>query len=718
MPEHQEATKPKILIVEDEAIIALDLKSHLEQMGYTVLAQVNSAEKALEFIEQDLPDLVLMDIILKGKMDGIEGADIIRSRWGIPVVFVTAYADQKRLERAKLVYPFGYIIKPFQDNDIRVTIEMALYVSKVDRERRKAEKALRESQEYFKAIIQNSSDIILIVDKLGTITYASPSIERILGYGPDELIGKRTLDLIVSDDKPRAIADFGRALLTKDPIPNVFRLRHKNGTERILEGIGKNLLDNPFVAGFLMNVRDVTERQRTKEALQQSEKKYRTILESIEEGYFEVDLKGCFTFFNDALSELLGYSQDEIMGKNNRDYMPPRTSEEIFSLFNQIYKTGRPVKKHVYEVIKKDGTHGFHELAASLMRDENGTPTGFCGIAHDITDRKRAEETMQESAELLKNYLENAPDGIYMSDLQGHFLYGNRKCEEIIGYRREELIGKNFLELNLLSENSLTKAAQLLQANMEDGATGPDEIELISKEGLLIPVEINTNVVQRCNQKIVIASVRDITERKQASMKLLLSLEKLRKALGGIIQAMALTVETRDPYTSGHQRRVADLARSIAREMGLPEEQVDGLRMAGIVHDLGKISVPAEILSKPTKLSNLELSLIKVHPQAGYNILKDIDFPWPLAEIVFQHHERMDGSGYPQGLLGANILLEARILAVADVVEAIASHRPYRPALGIDAALEEIQKNRGLLYDAEPVDACLTLFREKGYHLD
>jgi len=228
----------------------------------------------------------------------------------------------------------------------------------------------------------------------------------------------------------------------------------------------------------------------------------------------------------------------------------------------------------------------------------------------------------------------------------------------------------------------------LLQVNTEGRATGPDEIDLISKEGRLIPVEINTNVVQRMGQRIVIASIRDIKERKQASMELQISLAKLRKAMGGIIQAMSLTIETRDPYTSGHQRRVADLARSIAHEMGLPEDQVDGLRMAGIVHDLGKIAVPAEILSKPTKLSNIELALIKVHPQTSYDILKDIDFPWPVAEIVFQHHERMDGSGYPRGLKREAISLEARILMVADVVEAMASYRPYRPALGVDIALE------------------------------
>jgi putative nucleotidyltransferase with HDIG domain len=191
----------------------------------------------------------------------------------------------------------------------------------------------------------------------------------------------------------------------------------------------------------------------------------------------------------------------------------------------------------------------------------------------------------------------------------------------------------------------------------------------------------------------------------------------LRKALGGTIEAMALTVETRDPYTAGHQRRVSNLARGIATEMGVSEGKIQGVRMAGVIHDIGKISVPGEILSKPGKISQNELGIIKEHPQVGYNILKTVDFPWPIAQIVLQHHERMDGSGYPNGISGENILFEARILAVADVVEAMASHRPYRAALGIDLALKEISKNRGSLYDPKVVDACLRLFNKKGYRL-
>ncbi len=184
-----------------------------------------------------------------------------------------------------------------------------------------------------------------------------------------------------------------------------------------------------------------------------------------------------------------------------------------------------------------------------------------------------------------------------------------------------------------------------------------------------------------------------------------------------MIQVIVMAVEARDPYTAGHQRRVGDLARAISVEMGVTPHDVEGIRVAGLIHDLGKISVPSEILSKPRKLNDTEFAIVKEHPQKGYEILKDVDFDWPVAQMVYQHHERLDGSGYPGGLKDGEILLQARIIAVADVVEAMASHRPYRPTLGIEEALKEIEANRGLLYDAAVVDACLDLFRIKGYQM-
>ncbi|MDP2268213.1 MAG: HD domain-containing protein, partial [Deltaproteobacteria bacterium] len=215
-----------------------------------------------------------------------------------------------------------------------------------------------------------------------------------------------------------------------------------------------------------------------------------------------------------------------------------------------------------------------------------------------------------------------------------------------------------------------------------------------------------------------IANAQLFRERTQVEEQLQHTLDSLRKSMNATIQVMVSTVEARDPYTAGHQLKSANLARAIATEMGLPQEKIDAIRMAGSIHDIGKISIPAEILSKPTKLTEIEFSLIKEHARRGYEMLKHVESPWPLAEIVYQHHERMDGSGYPRKLRGEEILMEARVLSVADVVEAMASHRPYRPGLGIDTALNEIEKNSGVFYDNAVANACLRLFREKGFKLE
>jgi putative nucleotidyltransferase with HDIG domain len=203
----------------------------------------------------------------------------------------------------------------------------------------------------------------------------------------------------------------------------------------------------------------------------------------------------------------------------------------------------------------------------------------------------------------------------------------------------------------------------------------------------------------------------------ERTRKLKESEQRLKASLLDSISAISATIEMRDPYTAGHQRRVASLAKAIATELQLPEEQIEGLNLAAVVHDVGKVQIPAEILSKPGHLNPIEFSLIKMHPETGYEILKAIEFPWPIAKIVLQHHERLDGSGYPHGLKGEEILLEAKILSVADVVEAMTSHRPYRAGLGVDVALEEISHNRGILYEPTVVDACLRVIRERGYQL-
>jgi len=231
--------------------------------------------------------------------------------------------------------------------------------------------------------------------------------------------------------------------------------------------------------------------------------------------------------------------------------------------------------------------------------------------------------------------------------------------------------------------------------------------------------ELEQRVAKRTEDYRIVneALEKEILEHKKAQEKLQQMLELLKKSTSITVSVMVSALEARDPYTAGHQIRVAALAGAIAKEMGLPDDMIEGIRMAGYIHDIGKLAVPAELLTKPIRLSELEFALIKEHPTSGYELIKNVESPWPLAQVIYQHHERLDGSGYPRQLKGEEIILEARIMAVSDVVEAMASHRPYRPSLGLEAALREIEKNRGVLYDASVVDACLKLFRDKGYQL-
>jgi len=271
--------------------------------------------------------------------------------------------------------------------------------------------------------------------------------------------------------------------------------------------------------------------------------------------------------------------------------------------------------------------------------------------------------------------------------------------------------------INFYAPEWQEKIREVYGACARDGVPYDEELEIITARGRRVWVRTIGEAIRNSDGTIirVQGAFQDITDRKLAEAALQISVDKLRKTIGAAIRTLAATVETRDPYTAGHQQRVADLARQIAREMSVDTDRLFGLGLAALVHDIGKIGVPAEILSKPTKLTKLEFNLIQTHAQTAYDILKDMEFPWPIAEIVYEHHERLDGSGYPRGLKGVEISLEARILAVADVVEAMSSHRPYRPGLGIDAALAEIAKNSGVLYEPEAVDVCLRLFREKGF---
>lgn len=419
--------------------------------------------------------------------------------------------------------------------------------------------------------------------------------------------------------------------------------------------------------------------RRTEEALSSSEVRFRTMIESTVDAIVIVDKNGRVRFVNPAAESLFGRKAKEFLGKSLGFPVVPGEKAEI-------------------EVVHKSGGVVMAEMR--VAETEWGGEPAYLVSIRDITDRKHAEEELRAEALIF----ENIHDGIIVTDLDGDIIRWNQAAEGMFGYMKNEIMRRT---VDMLT-------TRVIRGTLRDGRWA-GEVNFIRKDGSEGICE--TRVLPLLDERDYVTAVfgvcHDITERKRAEEELRKSFEKLQQALEGAVGVLTTAVEMRDPYTAGHQQRVTGLACAIAEEIDLSEERREGLRMAGLIHDLGKINVPAEILSKPGRLSEIEYNVIKTHPQSGYEILKPIEFPWPLAQIVLQHHERINGAGYPTGLSGNDILLEAKILAVADVVEAMASHRPYRPALGIDKALEEILLNKGILYDHDVVAACQRVF-DKG----
>jgi PAS domain S-box-containing protein len=328
--------------------------------------------------------------------------------------------------------------------------------------------------------------------------------------------------------------------------------------------------------------------------------------------------------------------------------------------------------------------------------------------------REDAPASLYQREEKYQNILETIQEAYFEVDLTGNFTFFNSSLCRITGYPKEELLGMNNRQF---TDKKTSK--EVFQAFNKVYNTGEPSQEfgwqIIRKDGAKRYIEVSISLQKDLSGKRTgfKGILRDITDRKRVEEKLQQNIDSLKKAVGATMQIMVSAVESRDPYTYGHQLRSANLACAIATEMGLSQDKMDAIRMAGSLYDIGKLSIPAQILSKPTELTSVEISLIKEHPRSGYEILKGVESPWPLAEIVYQHHERMNGSGYPRKLKGDKILMEARVLAVSDVVESMAALRPYRPALGIEVALEEIKRNKGILYDDAVVESCLRLFQEK-----
>ena len=328
-----------------------------------------------------------------------------------------------------------------------------------------------------------------------------------------------------------------------------------------------------------------------------------------------------------------------------------------------------------------------------------------------MTQDKNNESNVAESELRYRRLFETAQDGILILDFDSGLIKdANPFITNLLGYTREELIDQELWEIGFIIDK--TMALKAFTTIQEKGYVRYENLPLRHKNGDIREVEFVSNAYHVGGNKVIQCNIRDITEKKKLEEENLKFQHLMSVSLHQMIETLANVIVARDSYTAGHQKRVANLASAIAAKLNLPLHTIEGIELSALIHDIGKIAVPAEILTKPSKLSDFELAMLRNHVQTGYDILKNMNFPWNLAQIILEHHERLDGSGYPNGLKGDSICEEARIIAVADTVEAISSDRPYRKSKGIEAALEEITMNRGILYDDRVVDACLDVFKE------
>lgn len=513
--------------------------------------------------------------------------------------------------------------------------------------------ALRDSEARFRALIENSSDITTLLDRDGIARYTSPSIERMLGYGDEELVGQNILALVHPDDLPEVRSALTHAVENPGLVQHVeHRFKGKDGVWRYLESVGKYFLDDSPVSGIVVNSRDIGARKLADAKMREADESLRKV--------------------NRALKTLSACNVSLVHAKDEHE------------LLNAIC-----------EVIVRTGGYRFAWVGYAA-RDE-GKPVRPMAHAGEEAGFLHARRFSWDDND-------DAGRGPVGMAIRAGTPQGSRNIQSDPGFlpHREEALSRGYASYIVLP----LRAGDGAQGVLAIYATEADAFD----EG-----EVKLLMELADDLAYGIVALRTRVEREHAMEESRQNAAKLSKTLLETIGTIGSALEKRDPYTAGHQRQVAKLAHAIAQEMKLAPEVVEGIYMGGLIHDVGKIYVPAEILSRPGRLSEPEFNLVKAHPQVGYDIVKGIDFPWPVAQMILQHHERLNGSGYPQGLKGDEICLEARILAVADVVEAMASHRPYRPGLGTDKALEEISRNRGILYDAQAVDVCLSLFREKGF---
>lgn len=684
--------------------------------------------------------------------------------------------EQGQMHEEELTLPGGetYLTRYYPILDHQGNYLYSLHMMQNITERRRVEQEQSTLSEAF----QQASEAMLVLDAEGCIRHCNPAFQRLFGYTEKEIKGQPIHLLAASNQDDSVHSSTVLKSLREDGIwQGEVNRRGKDGTI-IPVVLNASIIRNKKndVTGFVNLYLDLRQIKQIESSLRDSVEQFRAMASAAQDAILMIDDHSLIIFWNESATRIFGYQADEALGQNVHLLLAPEHYHQAYRKgwpsFAQNGRGSAIGRVLELEALRKDGAAIIIELSVAPVQMKQRWHA--VGILRDISERKQAERKLQNVLRAHRTL--SACNTLLVHSTEEQKLMDDM-CHTIVELGGYRLAWIGLVEQNPAKsirpvasaghEDGYLDALGLTWAESErgQGPAGravrigmPQLSANIDNDPLFVPwrkqalergyascvslplkneneevfavISIYASDARAFNKDEIallqelasdlafgVHTLRTRRERDHYQIEHLKSADRLKEALISTIRAIALTVEKRDPYTAGHQSRVADLAAAIAEELGLAEERIEGLRLGATIHDIGKIYIPAEILNRPGRLSDHEFGMIKSHAEVGYDIIKDVQFPWPVADMVLQHHERIDGSGYPNGLKDEQIILEARILAVADAVEAITAHRPYRPGLGIDAALSEIESKRGLTYDKNVVDACLTLFREKAYHL-
>jgi PAS domain S-box-containing protein/putative nucleotidyltransferase with HDIG domain len=671
-----------------------------------------SGEEVMTIAQISYPDVILMnlknaspDLCRRFKADGLLKT--------VPVIFSVSLQTSTILKQEALNSGGdGFLTEPFDEIELTALIQSMFRIHDIS-----------FHQERYRIMIESLPNTIGINDANGVVRYRSPNNEQLFGFKPDEVIGKPSVDLIHPEDRNRLRQTFKKILAGGESfaLADEFRFNRKDGEELIIHLVGKNMVANPMIKGVLMSYKNITTQKKIEQELRESDERFNSMVRSMDDVIFTLDRNQRYTGIYGRWVNKNKLTEEAFIGKTSREIFSSGVAA-IHEKYNQDALAGKTV---IYEwILQNSDGKNYLQTSLSPMFDHNGNVFGIAGIGRDITRLKIAEAELERSEEQYRQAQEMGHIGHWQFNPVTNQFEGSPETLRIYGYPEHTFVDFDQI-VSCISKKDYERNKNALYQVLEQGLPFDEELEIWppnEKNARVIWAKAELRKIDDGKQVVISGILQDITERKRLEKVLKkqhhhmeITNRMLSQRLERSINAISKIGELRDMYTAGHQRKVANLSCAIAKEMGMSEEAIRNIYMGALIHDIGKIYIASDILNKPGKITSLEYQILQTHAENGYEVVKEIDFISQIPDMIYQHHERMDGSGYPRGLSGRQIILESRILAVADVVEAMSSHRPYRPALGIEAALNEIREHQGTKYDTRVLDICISLFTNKGY---